>query len=161
MFCGNCGNPSNGVNFCLNCGSPAAVQIPSNGYPAQRKSKSTAVVLAVFFSFWTFLYSYKVDKRKFWTLLAIQSATSITGLFLIVILTYLAYESSVSNNILWFLGDIFGSYTWSNRYYYGDAPPYFPIAYVVLVMVQLTSLVFWLVSLSITAKRPNSFFDQL
>lgn len=30
------------------------------------KSKSTAVLLAVFLSFWTWLYTYRVDAAKFW-----------------------------------------------------------------------------------------------
>lgn len=31
------------------------------------KSKTTAVVLAVFLSFWTWLYTYQKDNWKFWT----------------------------------------------------------------------------------------------
>jgi hypothetical protein len=35
------------------------------------KSKTTAVVLAVFLSFWTWLYTYKTDAWKFWVGLAV------------------------------------------------------------------------------------------
>jgi len=37
------------------------------------KSKTTAVVLAVFFSYFTFLYTYNDDAAKFWICLAIST----------------------------------------------------------------------------------------
>src|SRR4051794_31413280 len=57
--------------------APAAGQAP--GYPPQGyypvpmpgKSKTTAVLLAVFLSFWTWCYTYKTNTAKFWTGLAL------------------------------------------------------------------------------------------
>lgn len=45
------------------------------------KSKTVCVLLAVFFSFWTWLYTYKTDDWKFWFGLG----ASIIGLFLFLI----------------------------------------------------------------------------
>ena len=38
------------------------------------KSKTVALVLAVLFAFWTWLYTYKVDAGKFWAGLALTVA---------------------------------------------------------------------------------------
>lgn len=35
------------------------------------KDKTTAILLAVFLSFWTFLYTYKEDKVLFWVYLVV------------------------------------------------------------------------------------------
>lgn len=40
--------------------------------PQKKKDKTTAVLLAVFFSAWTFLYTYKKDATKFWVCLLIN-----------------------------------------------------------------------------------------
>ena len=67
------------TKFCSACGSglvATAVVCPSCG-TSQRsagriktfvtpKSKTTAVVLAVFLSFWTWCYTYRKDPAKFW-----------------------------------------------------------------------------------------------
>lgn len=56
-------------------GYPVRPAAPAPGWmvPGQQmyavpygKSKSTAVLLAVFLSFWTWLYTYRVDATKFW-----------------------------------------------------------------------------------------------
>ncbi len=73
--CPRCGNPlSSATNFCGNCGAP----INHVGVPAQtaaartmpkapsEKSQTVAVLLAVFFWYFTFLYTYEVDKKNFW-----------------------------------------------------------------------------------------------
>ena len=98
MFCRNCGNqmanetvvctrcgvtPPKGDKFCQNCGSatdPLAdvcircgVKLARPTAPPQSgKSKLTAVLLAVFLSFWTWLYTYKRNAWKFWTGMAVM-----------------------------------------------------------------------------------------
>jgi hypothetical protein len=60
-FCGSCGNPLVATAvICPQCGTAA-------GSP---KSKTTAILLAVFLGFWTWVYTYKTDKVKFWVGLA-------------------------------------------------------------------------------------------
>jgi MFS-type transporter involved in bile tolerance (Atg22 family) len=84
-FCSECGNALiETAVICPKCGSPTVrfgQYVGSNGggnpnngmvYATQQKSKSVAVVLAVFLGFWTYLYTYKKDVGNFWASLAIQ-----------------------------------------------------------------------------------------
>ena len=76
-FCSACGNEllSTAV-VCPKCGSPTSLYSPST---SQRgKSKTTAVVLAVFLGIWSWLYTYDVNKRKFWIALGVYAV--LTGL---------------------------------------------------------------------------------
>jgi hypothetical protein len=90
MFCNKCGAQLGGAAFCTNCGTqagttpaPAVAPQPTYqqptppfqpGYGAARppKSRTTAIVLAVFFSGWTWLYTYRADKNKFWLSLGLS-----------------------------------------------------------------------------------------
>ena len=68
-FCVKCGTQSIS-NFCGNCGAVAPGSTVSMNPAIQSigvsKSKTTAILLAVFLSFWTWLYTYDRDKNKFW-----------------------------------------------------------------------------------------------
>jgi hypothetical protein len=44
-------------------------------HPAEPKTKSTAVLLAVFLGLFTWLYTYKKDNWKFWTNLGLTIVT--------------------------------------------------------------------------------------
>jgi hypothetical protein len=84
MFCSKCGSQLAGAAFCTNCGTQAGVQVAPAAatqqtyqqappiYPANYaiarppKSRTTAIVLAVFLSCWTWVYTYRADKNKFW-----------------------------------------------------------------------------------------------
>jgi hypothetical protein len=64
MFCQNCGKELTGTpDFCPNCGARLAQPVVQTG----GKSKTASILLAVFLSFWTWLYTYKKDGWKFWT----------------------------------------------------------------------------------------------
>lgn len=89
-FCNNCGAPVGATapvvqapapagavytKFCASCGNglvASAVVCPSCGSPQKGfattggKSKTTAVLLAVFLSAWTWVYTYSVNAKKFW-----------------------------------------------------------------------------------------------
>jgi len=94
-FCPNCGaRPLAGTSFCQNCGAAvtAATEICMKcgarmaGTRATvkegGKSKTASVLLAVFLSFWTWLYTYKKDGWKFWTALGVS-----VGNFILVFAT--------------------------------------------------------------------------
>ena len=83
MFCNKCGAQLGGAAFCTNCGTqagaPAASAAPQQAYqqappPFQPnysagrppKSRTTAILLAVFLNIWTWVYTYRADKAKFW-----------------------------------------------------------------------------------------------
>lgn len=96
MFCSKCGNQLvAGSSFCGACGAPTmvapapaptnVVQPPvapapgiNNAYntvfvPAG-KSRTTAIVLAIFLGNWAWLYTYRADKSKFWISMGIGLA---------------------------------------------------------------------------------------
>jgi predicted amidophosphoribosyltransferase len=62
-YCVACGN---GLvvtaAICPRCGTPVA----GTRFGRQAKSRAVAVVLAVFLSFWSFLYTYSISAWKFW-----------------------------------------------------------------------------------------------
>jgi|HubBroStandDraft_2_1064218.scaffolds.fasta_scaffold604379_1 RNA polymerase subunit RPABC4/transcription elongation factor Spt4 len=115
-FCSNCGSPvaasvpaaprsyaPPGVvytKFCATCGSglvSAAVICPNCG-SAQKgfsssggKSKTTAVVMAVFLSAWTWVYTWKVNSKKFWIAL---------GLWVVQIIFYAVGVSEAANRLV-------------------------------------------------------------
>lgn len=75
-----------GQRFCPSCSKPVvatASVCPQCGTAlGAPKSKGIAILLAVFLSFWTWVYTYRVNKTKFWVGLGL----SIVGGILTVIL---------------------------------------------------------------------------
>ncbi len=73
-FCQSCGTklPAT-AGFCSSCGTaagsaPAAAPAPTyqpQPAGAVSKNKTTAVLLAVFLGFWSWLYTFKINKTKF------------------------------------------------------------------------------------------------
>ncbi len=62
-FCQNCGSTTDPLaEVCVRCGARLAAQAP----PPPGRSKLPAVLLAVFLSFWAWLYTYRRNARKFW-----------------------------------------------------------------------------------------------
>jgi hypothetical protein len=104
-FCAHCGRATNDVaapaplpqappiqvaRYCQTCGNgvvAAAVVCPrcgsaiagSQGMLPGGKSKTTAVLLAVFLSFWSWLYTFKKNQWKFW--IGLGAAISVIILF--------------------------------------------------------------------------------
>lgn len=117
-FCSNCGatvNPSAAptpptqavtppgviiTKFCSSCGTglvSAAVICPNCG-AAQKgfntsggKSKTTAVVMAVFLSAWTWVYTWRVNKKKFWTAI---------GLWIVQVILFSVGASEAASKIV-------------------------------------------------------------
>ena len=93
MYCRNCGKklppqaekcdgcgvqPPKGERFCSSCGAEVSplqeicVKCGARmGQTPKAKNKTTAVLLAVFLSIWTWLYTYKKSTWKFWVGLVI------------------------------------------------------------------------------------------
>ena len=86
--------------ICPRCGTPASGTRPGQ---IGTKSRTTAVVLAVFLSFWSFLYTYSNSAWKFWLGLGLNILT-----FLIDIAGH--YGSGVS--LVWLFA-ILGVWIWS------------------------------------------------
>lgn len=91
-FCSECGNSLIATAvICPKCGSPTARfgqyvgqnagvnRSNSAGYASQPKSKSVAVVLAVFLGLWSYLYTYKKDAGLFWANLVVAIVIAFTS----------------------------------------------------------------------------------
>ena len=57
---------------CPQCGTPVGGPVAIGTPPAPAKDKTVSVLLAVFLGFWTWLYTYRDDAAKFWTVLGVQ-----------------------------------------------------------------------------------------
>ena len=79
IFCPECGKSiKRNAVICVHCGvqikelatkeQPVTVRIEPT---LSHKSKTTAVVLALFFGFWSWLYTFRKDQLKFWIFLGI------------------------------------------------------------------------------------------
>jgi ribosomal protein S27AE len=73
--------------FCPGCGGglvATAAMCPRCGTPTgSPHSKGAALLLAIFLSFWTWLYTYKRDGWKFWTGMLFAIAGAILSVVLI------------------------------------------------------------------------------
>jgi RNA polymerase subunit RPABC4/transcription elongation factor Spt4 len=73
-FCQNCGAAiTPATEICIKCGARVGGIAVSQG----GKSKVVSVLLAVFLTYWSWLYTYKKDAWKFWTGLALSIANVI------------------------------------------------------------------------------------
>lgn len=71
-FCGSCGvEVSPLAEMCVKCGAKLGKRV------SKGKSKIASVLLAVFLSYWTWLYTYGKDAKKFWVCLVINSAAMV------------------------------------------------------------------------------------
>ena len=156
VFCRNCGKdlepnskvclscgvaPPKGNKYCQNCGnevSPLAELCVKCGVPlahVSAKSKTVSVILAVLLTYWTWLYTYKRDKRKFWIALAVSIFLAVT--FISVFLSG-ATTPTPDNG--------------------GDKIPTFIIAWIVLF--QLFNLIIRIWAVVDTAVKPQSWYDN-
>jgi hypothetical protein len=61
------------ASVCPHCGT--AIGAP--------KSKGIAILLAVFLSFWTWVYTYRINKTKFWVGLGLSFVGGVLTIFLV------------------------------------------------------------------------------
>lgn len=67
VICTYCGIQVQELKVDTNYNYPKYIE---NSYPV--KNKTTAVVLAIFFGYWSWLYTYKINSGKFWFLLMLD-----------------------------------------------------------------------------------------
>lgn len=91
------------VNLSQNVTTQVFVSQPY--YVVEPKSKLSAIILAIFFGFWSYLYTYYYDSTKFWLII-------IMNIIAIPITLYFALKvSSGAFIFLWIFLGVF-SYTW-------------------------------------------------
>lgn len=90
-FCASCGTGLvEGSGFCQSCGTPvggaAPVQQQQPVYQAapKLKTKTAAVLLAVFLGYWSWLYTFKRDKLKFFIGVGVGVVAFIVGIASVV-----------------------------------------------------------------------------
>jgi uncharacterized protein (DUF983 family) len=129
-YCSACGNGLIATAaICPKCGSPAGRTGLSGVGPAS-KSKTVAVLLAVFLGLWTYLYTYREDKIKFWIWLPI---VVVAIFFEIITAVLMATSYSDTFNTLGVISSF---------------------VYFIAIFVS------WLVALITTVKRTQDFFTN-
>ena len=145
------------TKFCTACGNnlvPTAAICPSCGTPSQNitpvaqvgKSKTTAVLLAVFVGFWAWLYTFQVNKTKFFIGLGAQILISI--IYFVALFQYFAAQLN--------------SYNYNCDYYYSCNDSYDSasttsfIAAVAVISIIGLGLRAW--EIIDNARRPESFY---
>ena len=100
------------------------------------KSKVLAIILAIFFSHWSWLYTYGKNSGKFWLVFIINSLKNILLSYFIFSSSnysdYLSYVDSISGGILIIIiiGSIWNFAVWLwVLIYYSSKPMYFYIKY--------------------------------
>lgn len=79
-FCPSCGRPAvASAVVCTTCGTSLGMA----------RSKTVAVLLAVFLWFWTWLYTYQADAKKFWWGLGLAVVGTVLSFFLVGLLVLL------------------------------------------------------------------------
>ena len=102
MFCPSCGAViKREAELCVHCG----VRVGHTA--AGAKSKTTSILLAVFFGCFTWLYTYREDSTKFWIGLALVILGAITvifvvGYFIAIGVWIWAIVDTVSKNDDWY-----------------------------------------------------------
>jgi|SRR5579862_705019 len=100
------------ASYCVTCGGglvATAATCPRCGTPvAKPKSRSVAVVMAIFLSFWSFLYTYRTSAWKFWLGLGLS-----VGLFTVDMIVRAAVRHPVAGvGAVWLLVGA-GVWIWS------------------------------------------------
>jgi hypothetical protein len=148
VYCVACANklvPT--AAFCPKCGTPRA-HLPNQGVNLGdgKKSKTTAVLLAVFLSYWTWLYSYKNDAIKFYLALSYNVGIVVANLLIVRELIHIYIgdynPSPLADQVNWILFQVVpNDPTWSI---------YFPATY-------FASFVIWLLAIISAARKPSRF----
>jgi hypothetical protein len=133
-FCSACGQALiETAVVCPKCGSPTSRYLaPSYNYG---KSKSAAVVLAVFLGTWSWLYTYKANSHKFWLTFSIT--------LLLVVWSVISIAQYVS----------------MSRYSYISDSQQFALNLSVWTLLG-ANLGFWLWSILDNAIKPDSFYEN-
>ena len=134
-------------NFCSACGGnliPTAIICPKCGSPTARysvqktevpKSKTAAVLLSVFLGTWSWLYTYKVNRTKFWVTLT----------------TYLAMTIVI----------VLRAFYLSDRAHYGIYPDVSEMVLwkIIAYLWLFTPVGFWIWAIVDHASKPSSWYE--
>jgi hypothetical protein len=148
IFCPECGRTiKRGTTICPHCGvniKDLFTEKITYQTPIYRmeggitpKNKVVAILLAVFFSFWSWLYTYGKNAKKFWISMGVNAL-----MFVII----LSYSCSIISKAAYYNQDYFD---------YSSGP-----IIGLSVFMNLLSLGIWIWALVDNAAKPNSFYEK-
>ena len=120
------------------------------------KSKSTAIVLAIFFSFWSWLYTYRKNLVKFWIILSLNIIAAIVifinGLIFIGITTegHPEFEEYLRGFEMLFHSD--------SAYIPEASYKTFSIIILILIFIGIFKIVVWIWAIIDNAIKPKAFY---
>lgn len=120
-YCWNCGNGVSALaEICVKCG----VKLNAN----RGKTKTTAIILSLFLSFWSWLYTYKRNAWKFWLVFGLHIIVGGIEIFLLI------RDKGILDKATWGM-------SWSDYFaHYNNPAPYYFWAAVFVVIVWLWAL---------------------
>jgi len=118
------------ASHCVGCGKgliSTAAMCPSCGTPVRSKSvsrgkdKTVAILLAVFLSGWTWLYTYRVNAAKFWIYIGFSFFFALIGIAAFVAFvafdSYVYVEPAILVGFAFWLWAVIDAATKSREYY--------------------------------------------
>jgi hypothetical protein len=105
------------------------------------KNKTVAILLAVFFSFWSWLYTYGKNAKKFWI------SMGVNALFFIIIL---AYSCSIATSSMSYYNQSYMDYT-----NFSTGPIIF-----LSILINIISLGIWIWAIVDNSVRPDVYYEK-
>ncbi len=145
IFCPECGIPiKRGMPSCPYCHFQVKKlietgEMPVSGIssPEAAKNKIVAVLLAVFFSFWSWLYTYGKNKNKFWVA---------CGILAVMYMIFIFYSFSIIVSSI--------SYGGYNDLFFGES------LIGLSIFVNILGFGIWVWSIVDNAVKPDSFYER-
>ena len=152
IFCPECGRTiKRGASICSHCGAnlkelfAESVTYQTPIYRMEGgitpKNKTVAILLAVFFSFWSWLYTYGKNAKKFWI------SMGINALFLIIIL---AYSCSIVTSSMSYYDQSYVDYT-----NFSTGPIIF-----LSILINIISFGIWIWAIVDNSIRPDVYYAK-
>ncbi len=96
MFCRNCGRViPQAAAICVGCGVAARRASATGSGTGEPKSKTTSVLLAIFFGVLTWLYTYREDATKFWITVGISVVNLVLSIFTLGLWLIVAFPAGI------------------------------------------------------------------
>jgi hypothetical protein len=150
IFCPECGRTiKRGTTICPHCGAnikdlfTESITYQTPIYRMEGgitpKNKVVAILLAVFFGFWAWLYTYGKNAKKFWISMGVNAV-----IFIII----LSYSCSIISNAM--------SYNYNQYSMDYTTGPIIGLS----IFVNLISFGIWIWALVDNAAKPDSFYTK-
>ena len=110
------------------------------------KSKSTAIVLAIFFSFWSWLYTYRRSSTKFWLIFGINIIIGI-----VMVISSIFFTCTLAKNITFSQGSVVSKVSSSDE-------KSINIIFIIWTLIIIFEVGVWLWSIIDNAVKSRAFY---